>query len=315
MAALVKWFATAFLVLAAFGGCSKLGGTDPMTWARAALDRNSLVEVVAEDTAARTFTVRVKASGELKVVPLDQLIAAPPPAGELAQPPATPEVASSGTSGTGSSAASQASPGGPAGTQQGGQPPASAPPESAASSESAVAAGAAQSAGPVSAGEAASQGDQAPHAQPATNAKAGSVLASGPGYSIEASGPRTAAARSSLVGATRGTPVERLHDPIICQGSRLLHIDNRNLEFDGDAVSAEDGCEIHITNSRIAAKGIGVQARAANVHISNSEIAGDSGAIDASEGAQVYAESSRFRGLTRRMESSAFHDLGGNVWN
>ena len=80
-------------------------------------------------------------------------------------------------------------------------------------------------------------------------------------------------------------------------------------------MSAEDGCELHITNSHISAKGIGVLARAANVHIANSEIEGDSGAIDASDGAQVYAEASTFKGLTRRLARSAFHDLGGNVWN
>jgi hypothetical protein len=119
---------------------------------------------------------------------------------------------------------------------------------------------------------------------------------------------------TSPVTAPRGAP-EKLHDPIICQGARLLHIDNRNLEFDGDAIAAEDGCELHITNTHISAKGIGVRARAANVHIKNSEIDGDAGAVDASDGAQVYAESSRFKGLTRRLESSAFHDLGGNVWN
>jgi hypothetical protein len=140
------------------------------------------------------------------------------------------------------------------------------------------------------------------------------VLASGPGYSIKASGSKAGPARVSPATAPQGAP-ERLHDPIICQGSRLLHIDNRNLEFDGDAITAEDGCEIHITNTHISAKGIGVLARAANVHIKNSEIAGDSGAVDASDGAQVYAQSSRFKGLTRRLESSAFHDLGGNVWN
>jgi len=140
------------------------------------------------------------------------------------------------------------------------------------------------------------------------------VLASGPGYSIKASGSKAGPSRPSPATAAQGT-LERLHDPIICQGSRLLHIDNRNLEFDGDAITAENGCEIHITNTHISAKGIGVLARAANVHIKNSEIDGASGAVDASDGAQVYAESSRFKGLTRRLESSAFHDLGGNVWN
>ena len=109
--------------------------------------------------------------------------------------------------------------------------------------------------------------------------------------------------------------VERRREPIVCQGERMLHIDNRNLEFDGDAVSAQDGCEIHITNSHISATGVGVLARNANVHIDNSLIEGDAGSIDASEGAQVYAASSHFRGMSRRLDSSAFHDQGGNIWN
>ena len=79
--------------------------------------------------------------------------------------------------------------------------------------------------------------------------------------------------------------------------------------------SAEDGCEIHITNSHITAKGVGVSARNANVHIENSQIEGDAGSIDASEGAQVYAASSTFKGLRRRLDNASFHDLGGNVWN
>ncbi|MGH8276482.1 MAG: hypothetical protein ACRETH_07285, partial [Steroidobacteraceae bacterium] len=115
-------------------------------------------------------------------------------------------------------------------------------------------------------------------------------------------------------GVTRA-PVERRHEPIVCQGARLLHIDNRNIEFDGDAVSAEDGCEIHITNSRISATGVGVSARAANVHIDNSLIEGDAASIDASDGAQIYTAASRFRGLSRRLDTAAVHDLGGNVWN
>jgi hypothetical protein len=108
---------------------------------------------------------------------------------------------------------------------------------------------------------------------------------------------------------------EHRHDPIICQGDRLIQIDNRNLEFDGDAVAAQDGCEIHITNSHIIAKGVGVSARAANVHIDNSQIEGDTASIDASNGAQVYASSSRFKGISRRLDNSSVHDLGGNVWN
>ncbi len=308
-------------VLLALGACSKLGvGQDEMSWARAALERNDRVQVVASDPQARTFTVRVKDSGQLIVVPLDQVVAgpavlfaepakqasAPGPAGAAAEPSAPPEPP-----------AAAVAPTGPAPSQgsvsralaSAGEPASRAAPEEPARSGQSLAAetpGGGEPPPPVE--------GKGPHAESAVNAKAGSVLASGPGYSIKAAGSRAGPASQSPVTAPRGAP-EKLHEPIICQGARLLHIDNRNLEFDGDAITAEDGCELHITNTHISAKGIGVVARAANVHIKNSEIDGASGAVDASDGAQVYAQSSRFKGLTRRLESSAFHDLGGNVWN
>jgi hypothetical protein len=315
MPTIVKPISFCVAMLLALSACSKLGtgqGQDEMTWARAALDRNDHLEVVASDPQAKTFTVRVKESAKLVVIPLDQVVAGPqeafvaPPrqaATQSAPAPEAPAEAPPEPSPAQAASSTLASGGEPA--QPGSNSSAmrqSASPESAETADS-------------GASEASAAQVQGPHAESAVNAKAGSVLASGPGYSIKASGSKGAASRSSQVTAARGTPIERLHDPIICQGSRLLHIDNRNLEFDGDAVSAEDGCEIHITNTHINAKGIGVLARAANVHIENSEIEGGSGAIDASDGAQVYAESSRFKGLTRRLESSAFHDLGGNVWN
>jgi len=143
----------------------------------------------------------------------------------------------------------------------------------------------------------------------------GRVLESGPGYTIKAAGTVPPAGGARAERSVTSAALERRREPIVCQGARLLHIDNRNLEFEGDAVSAQDGCEIHITNSHIRASGVGVSARAANVHIDNSLIEGEAASIDASEGAQVYASSSRFRGLSRRLDTAAFHDLGGNVWN
>jgi len=308
MPTIVKPICAAALSLALVA-CSKLGvGQDEMTWARGALDRNGQVEVVASDPQARTFTVRIKDSGQLVVIPVDQLVAGPAavveaPARQAAAAPAVPPPAEVAPAPS------------PAPTA-----PAEAAPQAGAGPSEAAAPGSspAQSGAPAlaSAGEPAAPAESAggPHAESAANAKAGSVLASGPGYSIKAAGSKAGPSSPSPVTAARGAP-ERMHEPIICQGARLLHIDNRNLEFDGDAIKAEDGCEIHITNTHITAKGLGVVARAANVHIKNSEIDGASGAVDASDGAQVYAESSRFKGLTRRLESSAFHDLGGNVWN
>ncbi|MFL6602130.1 MAG: hypothetical protein ACJ8R9_12460 [Steroidobacteraceae bacterium] len=318
MPTIVKPICITALVLA-LAACSKLGmGQDEMAWAREALDRNDRLQVVASDPQAKTFTVRMKDSGQLVVIPIDQVVAGPggvagAPAKQVATAPPTEAPAEPPT--PQSAAPEPTAP--PAST------PTSAPaPAPGTGSSTVAAAGEPARSGPhQSAGESAGADEAAtpaevsgPHAESAANAKAGRVLASGPGYTIKASGSKAGPSRPSPATAAQGT-LERLHDPIICQGSRLLHIDNRNLEFDGDAITAENGCEIHITNTHISAKGIGVLARAANVHIKNSEIYGASGAVDASDGAQVYAESSRFKGLTRRLESSAFHDLGGNVWN
>ena len=309
MSTIVKPIVAAGLLLV-LSACSKLGnGPDQMTWAKEALDRNDRVEVVASDPQAKTFTVRVKDSGQLVVIPADQVVAGP--AGGMS---ASGKQAAVSPSTAPSEAPSPPPPAPETSVPEAAPPPVAPAPGSAplpapsqSTGGSAVASNGDEAAQPA-------ESVQGPHAESAAHAKAGSVLASGPGYSIKASGPKSVATTASPVAAARGVP-ERLHDPIVCQGSRLLHIDNRNLEFDGDAISAEDGCEIHITNTHISAKGIGVLARAANVHIKNSEIDGDSGAVDASDGAQVYAESSRFKGLTRRLESSSFHDLGGNVWN
>ncbi len=286
----------ALLVLLA--ACAR-GGQDEMNWARAALERNGQIEVVASDAQTRTFTVRVKDTGEVRIVRVDQLV------GDLT---AATAVAPAATA------------------------TATAAPANAETRE--VTAATAAPAVPPAAADGGAAAPAPP--APAPRASGAHVLETGPGYSIEASsgtqsarlqsGPgfsiQAAAGAASPSGGARrrdtgvtSAAIERRREPIICQGSRLLHIDNRNLEFDGDAVSAEDGCEIHITNSHISATGVGVLARHANVHIDNSLIEGDAGSIDASEGAQVYAEGSHFIGLSRRLDSSTFHDLGGNIWN
>jgi hypothetical protein len=288
--------------LVMLGACAR-EGQDQMGWARAALERNGQIEIVAADPQTHTFTVRVKDTGELRTVPADQVVAGPLAA---ATPAAAPVAAAQPMSAAAESntAAAQSN-------------------TAAAPADEAAAAASASEAAPPAAMSAASAG--AGHVlesgpgytiQAATGAQT-AVMQSGPGYSIKAA-PGTAAAseRARLRDAgVTSAAVERRREPIICQGSRLLHIDNRNLEFDGDAVNAQDGCEIHITNSHISATGIGVLARGANVHIDNSLIEGDAGSIDASEGAQVYAADSHFRGLSRRLDSASFHDLGGNIWN
>ena len=271
----------ACLAVLALAACAQQG-QDEMSWARAALARNDRIEVVSADQQSRTFTVRVKDTGELRMMRADELIAGPALA---AKAPAVAAAADTAA------------------------PAATAP----VSADNGPLAGAGEAAAPEDSG---AQSSRPAAAAPAASAGGGRVLKEGPGYTIKAASTAAPAAG----GRVRDSPVtsaavERRHEPIVCQGSRLLHIDNRNLEFDGDAVSAQDGCEIHITNSHISATGVGVTARHANVHIDNSLIEGDAASIDASDGAQVYAASSRFRGLSRRADTAAFHDLGGNIWN
>jgi len=320
-------------------------------FARAALERNPALEVVAYDASANTFTVRVKQTGDLRVVRSNEIVGTVPAAtgGEPSSPaqantaqPAAPAPAEQNAQSEQLAAAETAAPG------ESAQSPEEKATDSADRAESAQASRDASRGGTGEirnaetgavlafsrrtdtegaetprggAGTSAGESAQTPQSVASTQDGAeGKVLASGPGYSIRAGEPAAASVRlastsSEIPSPVRGVAVERRSEPMICQGARLLHIDGRNLQFDGDAVSAEDGCEIHITNSHIIAGGVGVTARAANVHIKNSVIEGKSGSVSASDGANVYTQSSTFRGLSRRLDTASFHDLGGTVWN
>jgi len=280
----------ALLAAACFGSLTLAACSHPaqdeMSWARAALERNERIEIVATDPQARTFTVRSKDTGALSVVRADQVTAAPAPA-------SAPPAASAAPTGESDESAAKGAPAAAATEEAAGRP--QEPPAARPAAEP-----------PVFASRALQPGSPA---RPVP----GQVIEAGPGYLIEAA----AAPASTPAAREPGPPAaaELRREPIVCQGQRMLHIDNLNLQFEGDAVSAEDGCEIHITNSRIRATGVGVSARAANVHIDNSLIEGDAASIEASDGAQIYTASSRFRGLSRRLDTAAVHDLGGNVWN
>src|SRR5689334_21299148 len=61
--------------LASSGGASTDAAAD---FARAALERNEQISVVAFDKKENTFTVRVKDTGELRIVRVDQIIGTVP---------------------------------------------------------------------------------------------------------------------------------------------------------------------------------------------------------------------------------------------
>jgi hypothetical protein len=252
-----------------------------MAWARAALERNDQLEIVAEDADARTFTVRAKDSDDLRVIRVDEIAATVAQAPETASP-----------------AASTA--------------PAVEAPAEPAPTETAEPGELASTSAPGAEEEPREERPEAPR-EPVAAVGTGRVIASGPGYSIQAGepSPRATAERTSETTAA----VERRTEPLVCQGSRFLRIDGRNISFQSDALVVEEGCELYITNSRITASGVGIAVRGSNVHIRNSTVAGDAGAIDASGNAQIYAHSSQFRGMVRRQDDAVVHDMGGNVWN
>lgn len=91
-----------------------------------------------------------------------------------------------------------------------------------------------------------------------------------------------------------------------------MHIDNRVIEFDGDGLIVQDGCDLYLTNSRITAAGTAITVMRGKIHIVNSTVKGGRSSIDASQGAQVFMSSASIDGLQRRSDTAQITDLGGN---
>jgi len=235
-----------------------------MTWARAALERNPALEVLAADTAAGVFTVRDRASGEVRTVRVAELAAVPVAmlAAPAAESPATVEV----------------------------------PADAAALADGAVSA---ETPEPAAGAE--------PELAYTVERSGGQVRVSGPGVSIvSATGPAATAA------AAETGP--RTVDPIICEGERVMQLNDRRVVVTGDAITARGGCQLHITNSHITATGTGVVIRDATVHITNSTIEG-AVSFDAGPGARVFLQGATMKGPTRREEGAEVREQGNNQWH
>jgi len=276
--------AASLLILAA---CGKQERAHEVEWAKAALARNPALEIISTDEAAGVFTVRDTSNGSLYKLQLGELIAAPPPPKVVAKPAA---------------------------------PPAPAPAELPVETPTPVAAPAAD--------------QTTAETVVAQRTGGGAPLVEGPGYSISRGADETAAPRPETLegpgySITRETPAsgpstpsaedvvsntEKRSDPIICQGDRLMRIDGETIEFEGDAVIAEKGCDLYISNARILAGGVGIIARQARVHIVNSTIGGSRGSYEASEGAELYVARTTFTGIGRRFDTAQMNDLGGNEY-
>lgn len=134
----------------------------------------------------------------------------------------------------------------------------------------------------------------------------GRLRISGPGMSVESTQPTAHASQT--------TAQVRYDEPIICEGRRMLHLDRRNLNVDGDAIIVRGGCELHLTNSQISATGTAIVIQDATVHVGNSTVRGGDASFDAGPSAKVFMQNTRFAGTSRRDAQSSINDQGGNVW-
>ncbi len=134
----------------------------------------------------------------------------------------------------------------------------------------------------------------------------GRMVITGPGMKIESA--------SEATPGTDSMTQKHYDEPIICEGAQMMHLDNRRINVDGDAIIVRGGCELHLTNSQIRATGIGIVVKDATIHISNSTVQGNEAAFDAAPAARLHLQNSRFVGITRRNPHAKIDDQGGNSW-
>lgn len=243
-----------------------------LSWARAALERNPEIEVVASDPQTGVITFKHRSTGEVETVKASELAAVSPAQlrtmNMRAAPPPEPEPGpSQQESATAGSQTAQAT----------------APDRGE---------GAAPVPGSVPSGYTIDRSD-------------GQIRVSGPGVSIVSSG-------SSASASNQGSAGRRAVDPFICEGRRTLQLDNRDIYVDGDAITVRGGCELFLTNSHIVASGTGIVVQDATVHISNSHVEGASASFQADDRAKMYVRGSTFQGVPRRAELTMVQDQGGN---
>jgi hypothetical protein len=265
-------------------GCSKQEQVREIDWAKAALARNPSMEIISTDETAGVFIVRDTTNGSTYKLKLEDLVAGPAPARAAAQPAA------------------------PAASPASAAEPAAVPGEEASAQTTDTVAAARPGMGkPLVEGPGYSISKGEPVTPPPT--------LEGPGYTITRDEPRAASTQQSTPHAEAiASNAEKRTDPIICQGDRLMRIDGETIDFEGDAVIAEKGCDLYISNARIRAGGVGIIARQARVHIVNSTIGGTLGSYEASEGAEIYVARSTFSGVGRRFDGATMNDLGGNEY-
>jgi hypothetical protein len=286
-----------------------------MQWAQAALERNPNLEVVSADRELRVFTVRDRHSAQTTEVQLAQIAGTPiafltapgssePGTAPTAQPKPEP-IAPSEAHAITRFADSSAQPETPL--------PATQPSTSTKAPNYTIDRSGGRTRvtgdgisvvygdGPAARRAAVINEPTSPYS---VDRSSGLVRINGPGVSIEASEKLRPIQDDALTDAEI--------EPVICEGPRVMQLDSRNINVDGDALTARGGCELYITNSTIVASGTGIVIGDATVHINNSRIAGGTASFDAKERAKVFLRGSTLNGVPRRAGQALIQDQGGN---
>jgi cytoskeletal protein RodZ len=291
-----------------------------MQWAQAALERNPNLEIITADRDLRTFVVRDRHNTLTTEVQLAQIAATPieflsAPAPSSAKPEAVAPTEPAAVTRLAQNPDESPDESADAGANEPESPAATAAVEPKSSSYTIDrSAGRTRVTGngiSVQYGDTHTRGARAPVSTTGASSpysvdrSSGLVRINGPGVSIEGSSePRAVAFGQSLDNAEI--------EPVICEGPRVMQLDNRVINVKGDALTARGGCELYITNSTIVASGTGVVIADAIVHINNSRIEGGLAPFEANERAKVFLRGSTLNGLPRRSGQALIQDQGGN---
>ena len=267
-------------------GCSK-SGDDRVSVAQVAVRANPDLELVATDAQQGVLTVRVRQTGQVLTVRVDDVIAGTAFRDLAAAPSAAAAPAAA--------AGPVANPSAPV---AGVRPPA--------------AGGAAQEA-PAAAKAANAQAEP-----PATNASTQMADARerlrGAGRRLGSTTPQAAPQGAPTVAEPRdATARRRQSTPVLCSGNQTVRLEHVLLDVDAVAVSANGGCRVSITDSRIMGRvGVAVNGKA-SVTIERSEVVGVV-AFQVSGDGEVSVQSSTIEGSVQSRLKSGVRDLGQNVW-
>lgn len=286
-----------------------------MQWAQAALERNPNVEIIKADRDQRTFVVRDRHNAMTAEVQLAQIAATPVEFLWTAAPAAPqPEaVAPTEDEAITRLADNGEEPAQPQAAVPEQLPPAAQPKsphyriERSAGRTRVIGDGISLVYGEPDTRGAPTFGSTSQEEPSAytVDRSSGVVRINGPGVSIQGS-------RAPLAVAFGQSLEDAEIEPVICEGPRVMQLDNRVINVEGDALTARGGCELYITNSTIVASGTGVVIGDATVHINNSRIKGGLAPFEAQPRAKVFLRSSTLKGLPRRDGQAVVQDQGGN---